>query len=70
MSDCPSEGPDYRAFFLDEAGKIKKSKVLKACQTDAEAIAAAETLHDGRRLEVFDGCRLVAALPERPADAS
>ncbi|WP_245270577.1 hypothetical protein [Beijerinckia mobilis] len=67
MSDCPSEGPDYRAFFLDEAGKIKKSKVLKTCQNDTEALALAESLHDGRRLELFDGCRLVAALPARNA---
>jgi len=65
MSDCPSEGPDYRAFFLDDAGKIKKSKALKNCQTDAEALALAESLHDGRRLELFDGCRLVVALPAR-----
>lgn len=60
-SDCPAEPSDYRVFFLDGEGRIKKSRAL-ACATDEEAIAQAHGLADGRTLELFDGCRLVLRL--------
>ncbi len=63
MSDCTPDGPEYKVFFLDEQGKIKKAKDLKAITTDEEAIAKARQLLDGRRLELFEGCRLVLAFP-------
>ncbi len=63
MSDCTPDGPEYKVFFLDEQGKIKKSKDLKAVSTDEEAIAKARELLDGRTLELFEGCRLVQAFP-------
>ena len=59
MSDCTPDGPEYKVFFLDEQGKIKKAKELKAIANDEEAIAKARTLLDGRRLELFEGCRFV-----------
>jgi|GEM_PF-2462893 len=59
MSDCTPEGPEYKVFFLDDLGKIKKAKDLKAVTTDADAISKARELHDGRRLELFEGCRFV-----------
>jgi hypothetical protein len=65
MSTKIDEPPNYSVFYLDAEGKIKKSKPLKDCATDAEAIAKAQTLKDDRRLELFDGCRLVVALPAK-----
>lgn len=59
------EPPNYSVFFLDAEGKIKKSKPLKDCASDDEAIAKAQTLKDDRRLELFDGCRLVMAFPAK-----
>jgi hypothetical protein len=61
-SDCPAEPASYKVFFLDEAGKIKKSKALR-CADDEAAIAEAHRLADGRTLELYDGCRLVVRLP-------
>jgi hypothetical protein len=57
-SDCPAEPASYKVFFLDAQGRIKKSKAL-ACASDNEAIELARGLVDGRKLELFDGCRLV-----------
>jgi hypothetical protein len=71
MSDCTPDGPEYKVFFLDEQGKIKKSKELKAIASDEEAISMARTLLDGRRLDLFEGCRFVrgfsAGGAEQPA---
>lgn len=61
-SDCPAEPASYRLFFLDDQGRIKKSKELD-CADDEAAIAEARRLADGRTLELFDGCRLVLRLP-------
>jgi hypothetical protein len=61
MSDCTPDAPEYKVFFLDDRGKIKKVKDLKAIVTDADAISAARALLDGRRLELFEGCRFVLA---------
>jgi hypothetical protein len=61
-SDCPAEPASYKVFFLDDEGRIKKTKALR-CADDAAAIAEAQRLADGRTLEVFDGCRLVVRLP-------
>lgn len=57
-SDCPAEPSSYRLFFLDEQGRIKKSKALD-CADDGAAIDRAHGLADGRTLELYDGCRLV-----------
>lgn len=57
-SDCPAESASYRLFFLDDQGRIKKSRAL-ACADDDAAIAEARGLGDGRTLELYDGCRLV-----------
>jgi hypothetical protein len=59
MSDCTPDGPEYKVFFLNEQGKIKKAKDLKVIANDAEAISMARTLLDGRRLDLFEGCRFV-----------
>jgi hypothetical protein len=64
MSDVVPDGLAYRVFFLDEQGKIKKSKELK-CMNDEEGISQARKLMDGRRLELFDQCRLVIAFPRQ-----
>jgi len=61
MSDCTPDAPEYKVFFLDDQGKIKKSKDLKAVATDKDAVSAARLLLDGRRLELFEGCRFVRA---------
>ncbi|WOJ89436.1 hypothetical protein RZS28_16825 [Methylocapsa polymorpha] len=57
-SDCPAEAADYRLFFLDDQGRIRKSKALD-CNNDDAAIEHARGLADGRTLELYDGCRLV-----------
>jgi hypothetical protein len=54
-------------FVLDEQGRIKKSKALGSAN-DADAIAAARELGDGRTLELYDGCRLVLRI-EAPSSA-
>jgi hypothetical protein len=59
MSDCAPDAPEYKIFFLDDQGKIKKVKDLKAIATDEDAISQARALVDGRRLELFDSCRFV-----------
>jgi hypothetical protein len=59
MSDCAPNGPEYKVFFIDEQGKIKKAKDLRAIASDEEAISEARRLLDGRRLDLFDGCRFV-----------
>lgn len=61
-SDCPAEPASYQLFFLDEQGRIKKSKALR-CTDDEAAIAEVRRLEDGRTLELYDGCRLVLRLP-------
>jgi hypothetical protein len=68
MSDCTPDGPEYKVFFLDEQGKIKKSKALKAIASDEEAISMARTLLDGRRLDLFEGCRFVCAFSSAGAE--
>ena len=65
MAQVPQEPPSYRVFYLDAAGKIKKSKPLDDCANDEEAIEKARGLVDERRLELFDGCRLVIAFPAK-----
>jgi len=60
-SDCPAEAADYRLFFLDYQGRIKKSKALE-CDNDDAAVERARGLADGRTLELYDGCRLVLRL--------
>ena len=57
-SDCPAEPSSYRLFFLDENGRIKKSRALE-CANDEAAIDRTHQLADGRTLELYDGCRLV-----------
>ncbi len=59
MSDCTPDGPEYKVFFLDDQGKIKKTKDLKAVSSDEDAIATARALLDGCRLDLFEGCRFV-----------
>jgi hypothetical protein len=61
-SDCPAEPASYQLFFLDDQGRIKKSKALD-CGNDDDAIAEARRRADGRTLELFDGCRLVLRIP-------
>jgi hypothetical protein len=60
-SDCPAEPASYRIFFLDDQGKIKKSKSL-SCRDDHAAIAEARRLAAGRVVELYDGCRLVVRI--------
>lgn len=59
------EPPDYRLFYLDGDGKIKGSKPLADCADDEAAIAKALSLAEERRLELYDGCRLVIAIPPK-----
>lgn len=61
-ADCPAEPAAYRLFFLDEQGRISKSKKLKSCQNDEDALTQARCWADGRTLELYDGCRLVLRL--------
>ncbi len=61
MATKPQEPASYRIFYLDASGKIQKSKPLEDCANDEEAIEKARGLVDDRRLELFEGCRLVIA---------
>lgn len=61
----PQEPREYRVFYLDAEGKIKKSKALDNCANDEEAIEKARHLVDDRRLELFESCRLVIAFPAK-----
>ena len=63
-ADCPAEPAAYRLFFLDEQGRISKSKKLESCQNDEDAVTQARCWADGRTLELYDGCRLVLRLEE------
>jgi hypothetical protein len=65
MATQLQEPPKYSVFYLDADGKIKKSKRLRECTTDDEAIKTALSLKDDRRLNLFDGCRLVMAFPAK-----
>ncbi len=65
MATKPQEPPSYRIFYLDADGKIKKSKLLADCADDEAAIEKTRALTDDRRLELFDGCRLVIAFPAK-----
>lgn len=60
-TDCPAEPASYRLFFLDENGRIETSKALD-CGSDEDAVAEAHRRADGRKLELFDGCRLVVRI--------
>ncbi len=68
MSDCTPDAPEYKVFFLDDQGKIKKVKDLKALTTDEAAISQARALLDGRRLELFEGCRFVLGFSSKGAE--
>jgi hypothetical protein len=65
MATQMQDPPNYSVFYYDAEGKIKKSKRLRECTNDADAIATARTLTDERRLELFDGCRRVIVFPAK-----
>jgi len=53
---------DYRVYCLDGAGHIDSAETIRA-SSDAEAIAVATKMKlGGRKCEVWQGRRLVAAL--------
>jgi hypothetical protein len=57
---------EYRLYFLDAARHIRDVMEL-ACDGDAQAVEAAEQLHDGRATELWQRARLVKAFPARNA---
>jgi hypothetical protein len=60
----------YRLYCLDGAGQINLAEWIEA-GNDAEALMRARQLKDGaRRLEVWDGKRLVAQLGHNDFSAS
>jgi hypothetical protein len=60
--------PDYRLYFLDSDGHIKRAVELH-CASDAEAIAAVEQHRDGRAMELWDRARVVRKFAATRADA-
>jgi hypothetical protein len=54
--------PAYRAYILDRDGHIKLAHPL-ACETDEQAIAAAQQYVDGHTVELWDRSRKIALLP-------
>ena len=67
MTDATPPKP-YRVLLLDTAGRVLRTKVLSACE-EADAIARAHALMDGRAVELWDGDRLVLRLnpPDTPS---
>jgi hypothetical protein len=52
---------DYRAYILDEGGRIIGFEPL-VCASDDEAIVSAQRLVDGHDIELWTGVRLVIRL--------
>lgn len=48
----------YRLYRLTNAGRVTSTTELP-CGVDGEAIAAADAVDDGRRMELWDGARIV-----------
>jgi lactam utilization protein B len=65
MAQKFEEPPAYRVYFLDGEDKIKKSRPVADCATDEEAIEKVRALTDERKLQLYDGCRLVITLPAK-----
>lgn len=51
----------YRIYFMDGGGHIRRFKELEA-GSDSDAVAFAETLAAGQKLEIWNGSRLVRRL--------
>jgi hypothetical protein len=56
----------YRLYFLDAARHIRDVMELE-CEDDAQAIEAAEQLHDGRAMELWRRARIVKSFPASEA---
>jgi hypothetical protein len=54
--------PAYRAYTLNRDGHIKLAHPL-ACETDEQAIAAAQQYVDGHAVELWDRSRKIALFP-------
>ena len=54
--------PAYRAYILDRDGHIKLAHPL-ACETDEQAIAAAQQYLDGHAVELWDRGPKIALFP-------
>jgi hypothetical protein len=66
----PASQPTYRAFLVNAAGRIYFAHVLD-CETDEQAIAAAQKYVDGTGVQLWDRSRKIAEFPpvkrtERP----
>ncbi len=54
--------PAYRAYILDSDRRIRLAHEL-ACETDEQAIAAAQAYVDGHAVELWDKSRRIAYFP-------
>lgn len=52
----------YRAYLLDNDGKIAKAPTVLECDNDKRAIQLAKQMLDGSDIEVWQGSRLVMTL--------
>jgi hypothetical protein len=62
--------PDYRLYLYGRDGHINR-RVELTCETEAEAVAAAEDLNAGHTMELWDGGRFLRvwnALSTDPAE--
>ena len=60
--------PTYRIFSTDGDGHISAPSTVISCDTDEQAVATAEALHLGFRIEIWQSTRRIAVLtsPELP----
>lgn len=52
----------YRAYFLDEDGKISTAPTVLKCASDEQALQLAKPMVDGHDIEIWHGSRFVTLL--------
>jgi hypothetical protein len=55
---------DYRAYVLDKDGHIIKAEPL-SCESDDEAVTAAQLFVDGHDVEIWQRARFIRRLPRK-----
>jgi hypothetical protein len=57
---------EYRLYPVASTGHVVGPAHIITCENDQEALQTAQSLVNGRDLEVWEGARTVGKIPSRP----